>query len=491
MLTLAGRRGKAQHDRVRAAEQALGIDLGGDEAVEDERVLSRAGVVVVDRIVAEAAAEAVGVRAAAAGHQVVAGAGHEHVVSCEADDRVVVGRRDVHERALAHVVTGPDGPVREGDLLHARARSEHVLQDQAIARTREADHEVEALGSAAQGVEHVCDVVVDELDPVGAARVADPVVAVPGGVAEDVVTGPAHDQVVALAAHDRIVAVRADDEVVGGRREAEHELRADVGERKGDARIDEDHALDLVVAGARQPADYEDLVARIRQADDQVARSRTTPIEADLVERVAVDLDAVAGCAALVANRVGAVAAAVDVDVVAAEAADRVVATAAFDHVAGAGADDDVRPVRLARRDEQRTVVRLGPDRAVVEGDLLDATLADGVDRALERDAPAVPGAGRAVGNDDDEVRAEPATEDHRARIDALEPQPVVVLPLRLADHVVAVAVAPDEDVVAGLADEQVVAGAAGDDIAPPVAGDRVLARAVEAREIGGAQILE
>ena len=329
-----------------------------------------------------AAREGVGIAARAADQAIVARAVGEAVVAVEAIDVVVAGALNVAERPRAHRGAIPHSAVGKGhDQPVVRARigaAQRVAQDQAIARARKRDDQVVAVRPGADRRENIGKTIVGQANLVlpGTERV-DPIVAVAAAIDVDVVAALAREEVRALAADQRVGSGGALDQVVAIARRVGEQARGDVGQRKHFAGRGEQDRFDPARTGQRIEQDQ--LVAIVREGDDQVAGAARTMDEMEVGKRVARNLHPVGRRGRVVLDRVAAVAAGKAIDVVPAPADQHVAAQFAREHVGVAVAEHHVVEVGGDPREQ----VRLGQDRAVGEAHGFDPAATQ---RLVERD---------------------------------------------------------------------------------------------------------
>ena len=440
---------EAEHHRVRPLEQPFDGDFRRHVVGELDPVDIGRGCALHDTVVPFAAADDKGIRSGAAENRVVARPAEEGVGPGKAVD--VVGPRRLREgdRLRPHVGARPDRAIGEGYLFDARCgRAQRVLEDQAVALARQAQHEVGALRPHPQRIGHIGRGRARQFQPVDArgAGIDDPRVAIARGIAVGVRTAAAEDHVVAPPARQGVGRIGTEDQVVARACLALRQPGAHVVHRQEGAAVGQKDGLDGR-GGAEQPVDDGDLVAALRQPHDQVASGAAAARERDLGLGVALDDQCVD--AGRVADRVCPVAAREDVGVVAARAGHEVVAKPAAQRVGVRRAFKPVVSVGRGDVGDARGKARAGPDLARrLEQDRLDPVVA-GAQPVGDKDAPAIGQPGGGGCDHHGQVRPQRCAQGDGRRQDAPQHKRIGqgVLgtePARLHDQVVPVAAVVD-----------------------------------------------
>src|SRR5882724_8940842 len=177
-------------------------------------------------------------------------------------------------------------------------------------------------------------------------------------------------------------------------------------------------------------------------------------------------------------DRIVAVAAGIDIGVVARPADQRIVAMAASDDVVGVETGDGIVAGGRGLGQHLQAQVVLGPDGAIVKGDLFDTLAEVIVEFVLELDRAAVTGPRRAFGEHQGEVIAGTDQAD-TGGTDAMEHQRIERTGLGIGDfgnHIVTIAARVNVGVILATAGEVVVALAASERVRIGEAVDRIIA---------------
>ena len=416
---------------------------------------------------------------------VVAAATGEPVIGGEAPDRFVAVGRRVQQHTRTQVGQGPDRAVGKLHPLDAGGGVAQAVAQHDAVTGGEGQHQVHAGRRAAPHRDQVGDVEVRQRQLVGQriAVVLDAVVAVAAAEDKLVVAVATVEHVGPGATAEQVGRTGANDEVGIRRAGVEDQSRDDFGQRQrrrhrtgraGCCSVDEAEQLDRVRRAAGQAVDDGHRIVAAGEADQQVVRCRLDAHKTRLVSRVAAQLDDIAVVAAVVVDDIAAVATTQDIGIAAVAAPQHIPAFAAEQLVVEAAAGDDI--VEHGRRcgNRQRGQVGLGPDRAVVKNDALEAALEIRREGLFQHDARGVTRSGCRFGDEQHEVVALALAQhriDHRH---AVQQQGVEATEgAAVLEQVITVTTSPDDAVVTTGADDMVGAGTAFDDIGGAESGDR------------------
>ena len=283
----------AEHHRVAATRQALDRNVGGIDPFESDAVTRRSAA-ILDPVVARPCTEGIGIGAAIACQQVVAGACGETVCAAKAVDRVAAGAVGVVDYGGTHVLAVPYGPVGEVDgEIAIVGVGQRTGDRQAIPADLERQDQIVAVRPRPANAGQVRRIEVDQLQQVRpAAERLDPVVAVALGIDVIVAARAAAAEVVAEAALERILAIGSGQHVVAvGRLLRHHE-----GGKRGEVErrtVLEYHAFHAAVCD--QAVDDHHLVGRPREAQYEIVAIGTAAMCGHRCGSVAVDFQHVPG----------------------------------------------------------------------------------------------------------------------------------------------------------------------------------------------------